>query len=141
MELYKNFLKIDIEPEHQMLCSKWYKAMSVAEYKEGLLHAEKLLRENLLECWLVQASIFNPPVVKEQKWTIEVLLPLLLKTNLKKIAFVLPGDHFMHMLASSMIDKAYRMFGHRIKLECFTRVEHARHWLLTSDETEDAISA
>ncbi|MFD2512349.1 hypothetical protein ACFSRY_00605 [Pontibacter locisalis] len=141
MKNYERYINVRVDSPHKIIHTEWTRSVSGSEFRRGLLEIQKLILKENLENWLICASVFIPPVALDQKWTIEHLFPHFLNSSLRKIAVVLPGDHFLHMLANSMIEKTYRLYGHRIQLECFSRVEHARHWLLTLDETQGALSA
>ncbi|WP_439882534.1 hypothetical protein ACSX1A_05065 [Pontibacter sp. MBLB2868] len=139
--MFREKLNITIDLEHRILCTEWLRGMNRQQYRRGLRSVRKLISENNLKFWLVCTNEALSPNVADQKWVATRFFSLLLKTPLKKIAFVLPSDHFIYMLAESLIKKLYRLYGDKIELEAFSRTEHARHWLFTSDEAEHAFAA
>ena len=137
-ERYKDYLSIRVYPESKLIHTCWLRTVSSGEFRAGLLHLQAVILQQQLELWLLDANHLAPPDVLDQKWTIEKLLRSLEEAKLRKIALILPDDPIFHMLGESMKARVYSLFSQKILLDCFSRTDHARYWLLLSSETEDA---
>jgi hypothetical protein len=138
MEQYKDFLTVTIDHDRKQLTSRWLRVVNSAEFREGMLYIEDCIVKHSLITWLFDALKLGAPVLLDQRWTVEHVIAILEKTELKKVALIMPGDYIMHMIGEKMRKMVYHTFGKRILLECFSREDHAFFWLNsieTSDET------
>ena len=141
VELYKDILEIRIDYDAKLVCSTWLHYSESNNFRQGLSHIASCINKHHLTLWLQDCRNLSAPGVLDQKWILEELMPLLEKSDLQKIAMVMPGDYILHMVAAEMRDKIYGKFGRRILLECFSRSTHGLYWLQSTDETSEFFMA
>jgi hypothetical protein len=137
MEHYKDFLTVLIDHERRQLTSRWLRVVDSTEFREGLLYVEDCIVKHQLLTWLFDALKLGAPVLLDQRWTVEHIIAILEKTELRKVALIMPGDYIMHMIGEKMRKKVYSTFGKKILLECFSREEHALFWLNSTETSEE----
>lgn len=136
MEHHQDYLTIDVDHDKKMITSNWLRFVKSQEFRAGMLFIEDCIVKDKLIYWLVDMTQSTAPAMIDQKWTIEHIMAVLEKTDMKKIAIVVPGDFILHMIGDRMRKKVYQRFGKKILLECFSRPDHALYWFGSAEETE-----
>jgi hypothetical protein len=137
MEHYKDFLTVLIDHERKQLASRWLRVADSTEFREGMLYLEDCIVKHKLLTWLFDALKLGAPALLDQRWTVEHIIAILEKTELRKVALIMPGDYIMHMIGEKMRKKVYKTFGKKILLECFSREDHAQFWLNSTETSEE----
>lgn len=141
VEQFQDILQTKIDYEAKLVCSNWLHYIESQNLREGLLHMASCINKHHLTSWLQDCRNLSAPGVLDQKWIVEELMPLLEKSDLQKIALVMPGDYILHMVAAEMRDKIYGRYGQRITLECFSRSTHGLYWLQSTGDTTEFFMA
>jgi hypothetical protein len=119
-----------IDPEFDLLYSKWSDSFSSEQYREGLLHLAEVMQHNKIKLWLHDSLHLDEIEMQDQKWSTEVFAFLLAQSSLKHIAIVRPNKPKPVSVIKMLREKSYRVFGKIIGIEFFDTTEEAKAWLV-----------
>ncbi|MBD1396497.1 hypothetical protein H9Q13_04915 [Pontibacter sp. JH31] len=122
-------ISIQHDPSTRLLLTKWLRAVGSHEYRESILSFYKSLSENKILFWVVDITRLSCPNMLDQKWTTELLGPGICKTQLQKIAFVLPDDLFLELVTEKMVEEVLRLCEGQVEIGYFRDYEQAFNWL------------
>lgn len=124
-----DYLHANIIPAEHMLHITWLRSVDSAEYREGLYFIERTIRENNIHLWLCDSRKLTLVTYEDQQWIINEIIPLLLQTNIKKVARVVKNDIFSYITFENLISKAHLSYQIQGHMEHFTTLDTALGWL------------
>ncbi|OKL40326.1 hypothetical protein [Pontibacter flavimaris] len=127
------YLTSRIVPEEDLLHITWMRPVSTEEYREGLHAIKQLILDQSTRLWLADSRRLSHVTFEDQQWIIKELIPLLLKSQLQKVARVVKADVFTYISFENMMSKAQENLNVHVQMEQFTTVESALGWLRMQD--------
>ncbi len=123
---------IDLDLEHGQLISTWGRSMRSEEYRLALWHVHDLIRDHHLVLWLSDTRAMGAILHSDEKWSIEVFMPEIIKLGLRRVAVVRGEDYFTHTATERMVEATSVVAP--FKVELFADVAKAERWLLKEQE-------
>ncbi|RDV11952.1 hypothetical protein DXT99_23300 [Pontibacter diazotrophicus] len=144
MQNFTNYRSCHVENSANRVQSRWLTSVDSEMYREGMLHLYGHIKQHHLSLWLYDASKFSTPNMSDQKWSVEVLAPLLAGTSLRRIAVIMSQDVFLQTVAEQVRRNSMAVFKGSIKMKNFFDQDSAAEWLLAKNHSftpipEDAI--
>jgi hypothetical protein len=123
------YLTARIISEDSLLHITWMRPVSTVEYREGLHAIKQLILDQNTRLWLADSRRLSHVTFEDQQWIIKELIPLLLKSQLQKVARVVNADVFTYISFENMMSKAQENLNVYVQMEQFTTIESALGWL------------
>lgn len=144
MQVYKKYMSFHLDISSNMVQSRWLASVDSEMYRESMLHLYGHIKQHHSSLWLYDASKFSTPNMSDQKWSVEVLAPLLAGTSLRRIAVIMSQDVFLQTVAEQVRRNSMAVFRDSIKMKNFFDQDSAAEWLLAKNHSftpipEDAI--
>ncbi|WP_276496398.1 hypothetical protein [Pontibacter litorisediminis] len=128
-----DYLTARMVPGDYLLHITWLRGVSTLEYREGIRLTKQILLENNIRLWLVDSRLLTHVTFEDQQWIMKEIVPLLLESNLQKVARVVKPDVFSYITFENMMRKAQECYNVQGHMEQFTTVESALAWLHMND--------
>lgn len=128
-----NYLSARIVPDENLLHVTWLRSVSSQEYRDGLKAIKKLIFENNFKLWLADSRLLAHVTFEDQQWIMKEVIPLLLKSQLQKVARVVNADVFSYITFENMMSKAHENYNVEGHMEQFTSIDAALSWLRMND--------
>ncbi|MCX2740290.1 hypothetical protein [Pontibacter anaerobius] len=94
---------------------------------------KKLIFENNFKLWLADSRLLAHVTFEDQQWIMKEVIPLLLKSQLQKVARVVNADVFSYITFENMMSKAHENYNVEGHMEQFTSIDAALSWLRMND--------
>ncbi|WP_266206074.1 hypothetical protein [Pontibacter kalidii] len=128
-----DYLTGHIIPEESLLHITWLRPVSSAEYREGMRALKQLLLDQCTRLWLADSRLLSHVTFEDQQWILKEFIPLLLTSQLQKVARVVKADVFSYISFENMMSKAQESLNVHAQMEQFTTVDSALGWLRMQD--------
>ncbi|MDX5421970.1 MAG: hypothetical protein LPK07_00505 [Hymenobacteraceae bacterium] len=128
-----DFLQIRISDSKGLLHAKWLRSVSSEELRIGLQHIKDVINARGISYWLADARNLQSLPLTDQKWVLQEIAPLLVSSNLQKIARIISNDIFCYISFEEFVKKLKGTLQVAIDLEQFTSEEAAMAWLMLTD--------
>ena len=128
MEVYSShILKIDYNPQKQLLTIKRYDLKNNEEYKESVLLIAGKIERYKPKKILVDLKDFSFPIHPEiQNWSTEIFTKLAIKIGVEKTAYLMTEDFATRIALENMIEEAKKS---GVNILYTTSKEEAQKWL------------
>jgi len=123
---------IELDPEHSQVISTWGRSVRSEEYRLALWHIHDLIRDHHLVLWLSDTRAMGAILHGDEKWSIDVFMPEIIKLGLRRVAVVRGEDYFTHTATERMVDATAEVAP--FKVELFADADAAERWLLKEQE-------
>ena len=125
-----DFYTIEVDVEGNLLRSKWHRPVNEQELKEGTIKLYEVLLETKVERAVANGQEIGsiPPATKD--WLSTIFYELLSKTNLKRLARVLPANVFQQVTLESVVTRADALGFTKYEVKSFTDPKKALNWAL-----------
>ncbi len=130
------YLSLIHYPDRGMVYSQWLRTVDSADYRKSLLSVCDLIQDSEATHWLVDSSNATSPTISDQNWTAHILANSLLKSNIRKIAVVLPDDLFLELVAERVSAKIMSLTKNKVQIARFASVAIAQQWLSSQSDLE-----
>ncbi|HMZ50013.1 MAG TPA: hypothetical protein PLP28_13610, partial [Flavobacteriales bacterium] len=121
-------VRIELDLEHGKVTSTWSHSIRSEEYRLALWHIHDLVRDHHLVLWLSDTRAMGAILHADEKWSIEVFMPEVIKLGLRRVAVVRSEDYFAHTATARMVDATAVVAP--FKVELFADAGDAEDWLL-----------
>ena len=123
------FYRIEVDLEGNMLRSMWLKPADEAEVKTGATKFYEALRDTGVERAVANAERMGTLNAVSKEWMSTVFFELLSRTNLKRLARVLPATLFHRIALESVVTRAEALGMTPFMVKNFSTQEEALSWL------------
>lgn len=123
-------ISYSIEPDLTLFRSRWLAAVDGEGYRESMLHLCGRIGQEHVKHWLHHASTYYFPTLSDQAWMVEVLYPLLARTDLRRVAVVVSEDLFLQTVLEQLCNRSKPIFKGGIRMRTFYDAKSAEEWLL-----------
>lgn len=120
-------VRIDVDVEQSLVTSQWKGYVPSEEYRTALWQILDQVREHKLCLWLSDTRHMGIILRADEKWSIEVFLPELMKYGLRRVAQVQSEDYFTQTVTERLADAAVTIAP--FKVDMFSSAEKALGWL------------
>lgn len=129
MKLYydTDAMRISYDEELQLGVGEWKGFVSSNDIKEVALRSLEFVNEHGITRWLADRRKKKAIRQQDQQWTVEVFIPKLLESPLRRMATIVSEDIFNQMAIEQMLTRSGGLGG--IVLRDFDREEGAMEWL------------
>lgn len=119
---------IALDPEHGQVISTWGRSVRSEAYRLALWHIHDIIRDHHVVLWLSDTRAMGAILHADEKWSIEVFMPEIIKLGLRRVAVVRGEDYFTHTATERMVDATSAVAP--FKVELFADPAKAAQWLL-----------
>lgn len=128
-------IKVSYDEELQLGVGEWKGFVRSKELRKTALNSLAFVNEHNITRWLADRRNMKAIRQQDQEWTVEVFIPLLLQSSLRRMATVVSKDIFNKMAMESILERSGG-FGD-IALKEFDNVEDALEWLKQPMEVDN----
>ncbi len=121
-------VRIELDLEHGEVTSTWGGFVPGDDYRATLWQILALVRDHKLTLWLSDTRSMGAILHNDEKWSIEVFMPEIIKFGLRRVAVVRGQDYFTHTATERMVDATAEVAP--FKVELFADPDEAERWLL-----------
>ena len=125
-------VRIEVELEHSLITSTWNGFVPSDEYRAALWQIRDQVRDHHLNLWLSDTRSMGAILHNDEKWSIEVFMPEIIKFGLRRVAVVRGEDYFTHRATERMVEATAEVAP--FKVELFADPSEAERWLLKEQE-------
>jgi hypothetical protein len=131
MQLYfhNSFVKLSYDKHLQLGKAEWKGRLQGAELREAYLLCHEMINRFSLTKWLADDRLMGNISPADLKWSLEVHVPQLAKSPLKRIARIPSKFEKNREAVEVMINKGYT-YAINLVLRDFSDQEEAMEWLL-----------
>ena len=119
-------------PEHGLIISTWNGFVPSEDYRAALWQIRDEVRDHHLNLWLSDTRAMGAILHGDEKWSIDVFMPEIIKLGLRRVAVVRGQDYFTHTATERMVDATAEVAP--FKVELFVDPAEAERWLLKEQE-------
>lgn len=123
---------IAIDHEHRMIISTWTGYVPSEAYREALWQVLDGVRKHHLDLWLSDTRAMGAILRTDEKWSVEVFVPELMKFGLRRVAVIQGADYFNRTATERMAEATLTVAP--FKVELFATSEDGLRWLLKEQE-------
>lgn len=121
-----NLATVNYLPEKKIVEVIWKgEYVKSDDYRITLNKALELLTKYKAECWLSDMTLQKAVSQEDKKWVDEYVIPLAIKTGVKKAAFVVPENIFAKLYADH-VAKSIKNSG--FEFQYFENRKSAHNW-------------
>lgn len=120
-------LRIDVDAEQSLVISTWKATPSSEEYRAALWQVLQAVKDNDLALWLSDTRGLGVILRADEKWSMEVFVPELMKEGLRRVAVVQGAEYFNRTVTERLVDATSAVAP--FKVELFGDAEEAEDWL------------
>lgn len=121
---------INIYPEESILCTKWLSEPSPDVFKEHVRLSIEFAEKYKTRYWLSDNTAGITLTLEQQRWKAESIAACIARTNLCRIALVVPADPLYQLMSYKIVDKLRELADNSLQIEAFTEHFTAKDWLL-----------
>ena len=133
-ELELDFCSVLIYERLSFVHVQWNDGMSVEDYKSNIMQLLQIMAK--LKITYLLSDAHRLTLGDHNEWMLKFCVPFLIKTNVKKIARIVPYDLASITLNQKLVDvKTFKSDTKKLvfDFEAFTDMEAAFHWLNLPD--------
>jgi len=129
IEIIRDDDKVRMEVDHgrSLITTTWQGYVPSPDYRAILLQLLDLITEHELKLWISDSTKMGVILRSDEKWSLEVYTPMLLKGGLRRLAIVRSTDFFSQTASERMVDATTGKVPYVV--EFFNDKEAALAWL------------
>lgn len=127
-----DMVRIEMDARMRQVVCTWGRSVRSEAYRLALWHVHDLIRDHHLVLWLSDTRAMEVIFHEDEKWSIDVFMPEIIKLGLRRVAVVRGEHHFTHSATARMVDATAPVAP--FKVELFAEREAAQQWLLKEQE-------
>lgn len=135
------FYRIEVNLDDNMLRSVWLRMADEAEVKTGGTKLYEVLRDTGVERAIANGTSLGALTADSKEWMSTVFFELLSRTQLKKLARVLPTTLFHRLALESVVTRAEALGNTNFLVKNFSTQEEALLWLRSQDSLPQQLSS
>lgn len=135
------FYRIEVDLDDNMLRSVWLRMADEAEVKTGGTKLYEVLRDTGVERAMANGANLGALTAASKEWMSNVFFELLSRTQLKKLARVLPTTLFHRLALESVVTRAEALGNTNFLVKNFSTQEEAIMWLRSQDTLQQQLSS
>lgn len=120
-------VRIDVDVEQSLITSQWKGYVPSDEYRAALWQILEQVREHKLSLWLSDTREMGIILRADEKWSMEVFVPELMKHGLRRVALVQSQDYFTQTVTERLAEATVAVAP--FKVEMFSSAAPALGWL------------
>lgn len=125
-------VRLEVDQQHGMITSTWNGFVPSEEYRAALWRIHDEVRDRHLQLWISDTRAMGAILHADEKWSLEVFMPEIIKLGLRRVAVVRGEDYFTHTATERMVDATAEVAP--FKVELFADPAEAERWLLKEQE-------
>ncbi len=125
-------VRLVVDPQHSLIISTWNGFVPSDVYRTALWRIHDQVRDHHLTLWLSDTRAMGAILHDDEKWSIDVFMPEIIKLGLRRVAVVRGDDYFTHTATERMVDATAEVAP--FKVELFADPAEAERWLLKEQE-------
>lgn len=123
------YIHIEYNKAQRLLYTSMQRSITSEELRNTLSTVSALIKKEKIQYWIADTRLLNGILISDQLWAIRKVVPVMVSSDLLKIAQVSSSDIFHYMSFENMVQQAYKLFNTSIAFEQFTTFEAAYNWL------------
>jgi len=124
-----DYIQISVNTEKHLMHSRWLRDTSSAELRSGVLRFLQVIQQEDIWYWILDARLLRSPSVADQQWILKEVAPVLIASNLRKLARIGNSDVFTYMAYENIVEKTHEQFLVKTAFAQFTTYEAAQNWI------------
>ncbi|MBF9254452.1 hypothetical protein I2I11_14200 [Pontibacter sp. 172403-2] len=124
-----DYIRIHVNREKHLMHSIWLRDVSSEQLRAGVLQFLQIIQQEDIWYWIVDARLLRSPSVTDQRWILKEVSPVLIASNLRKLARIGNSDVFTYMAYENIVEKTHEQFTVKTAFAQFTTYEAALNWI------------
>ena len=128
--LEKPYLTIEYDREMNCILQHWKGFAKSEEFREGILQSLNFFKQMKADKIISDTRNFSVVKREDTDWVAKDITPLLVKSGLKKMAFILPASAFTQISVNNFKKEANQI----LTIQYFDSLTNAKEWLASVQE-------
>lgn len=135
MDILRNdeLVRIELDAARSMVTTEWKGYVPGPDYRAILMELLDVVTRNDLRLWLSMSTHMGIILRSDERWSVEVFTPMLMKAGLRRVAVVRSADFFSQTASERMVDATADYVPY--KVEFFSTGDMAEGWLMQELKT------
>ena len=119
---------LEVDAEQSLVISRWKATPSSQDYRAALWQVLGAVKDGNLALWLSDTRGLGLILRADEKWSMEVFVPELMKVGLRRVAVVQGAEYFNRTVTERLVDATSAIAP--FKVELFSDAGEAEEWLV-----------
>ncbi|MCC9136953.1 hypothetical protein ACFSKU_05295 [Pontibacter silvestris] len=123
------YINVDYDKERHFLYTSMHRTISSEELRNTISFVANFIKNENVKYWIADTRLLNGILISDQLWVLRKIVPIVIKSDLQKLAQVGNSDIFHYMSFENLVQQAYKMFNTGIAFEQFITYDAALDWI------------